>query len=1206
MRIAIDTGGTFTDCVCLEDGKLRVKKIFSSPADPSRAVLDGVRQLGGTDNVEVRHGTTVGTNTMLERTGARVAFVTTAGFEDTIAIGRQARARLYDWFAPVPVCLVPKELRFGVAERVSAEGEILREPTDDELARLAEAVRASGAEAVAISLLFSFANPKTERRVEAALRKLGIPISVSHRILPEFREYERASTTVVNAYLAPRMAQYLTALEERVAVEHKGGRVDVMQSSGGIIAARVAAEEPVRTVLSGPAGGVVGACRMAQWAGFDKIIGFDMGGTSTDVFVASAATGAERTHESVIAGVPISVPMLDIHTAGAGGGSLARFDAGGMLRIGPESAGADPGPICFGRGVRATVTDANFVLGRLDAESFLGGGVHLDGERARRLMREQVGALATVEDFAAGIVRVVETQMEKAIRVISVERGLDPRDFTLVAFGGGGPLHACSLARALRIPRVLVPALPGALSAVGILLADTVRDFSRTVMLPGEAPRSVSDIFRELEMQGTAEFAAEGLDGAVERSVDLRYRGQGYELNVGYDPAAPERSMAAFHELHRQRYGFADAARPVEIVNLRVRMIAASEPYEPERLAPVAGRGNAAHTSKRDVWFEGGCRPTRIYKRELLRPGDAIAGPAMITEYTAATLLPPGCVAQVDGLANLVIDIGEVDGVHGESPGVEARLKTKSADPVELAIFQSAVHSIAEEMGAALRRTALSPNIKERRDYSCAVFDGRGRAIAMGDHMPVHLGSMPMSVQAAIAAIDFAPGDIAILNDPYAGGTHLPDITMVLPVFLEGHAAPVFYVANRAHHADVGGKFAGSMGPATTIEDEGIRISPVRIVRGGALDRDVLDWILRSVRTPEERKGDLDAQMGACRVGEQRVLELAAKYGMGKLTAWSEELLDYSERLVRAELKKMPSGIFDAEDWLDDDGVNDNPIRIAVRLRIDPAIGEIDVDFAGSSGQVAGAVNAVRAITLSACFYVLRCLLPEDAPATEGIVRPLTLHAPEGSIVNARPPAAVAGGNVETSQRIVDVLMCALAKAVPERVPAASAGTMSNVTIGGMDSRTGDAFAYYETAAGGMGARPGMDGISGVHTHMTNSLNTPVEALEYAYPFRVRRYGYRYGSAGEGKFRGGDGLIREVELLADAEVTLLADRRKFRPYGLEGGNDGALGRALVLKGAGGEEIELPGKCSRQFKKGHVLRIETPGGGGWGKPVDGGR
>jgi len=525
-------------------------------------------------------------------------------------------------------------------------------------------------------------------------------------------------------------------------------------------------------------------------------------------------------------------------------------------------------------------------------------------------------------------------------------------------------------------------------------------------------------------------------------------------------------------------------------------------------------------------------------------------------------------------------------------------------DPVELSIFQCAAHSIAEEMGAALRRTALSPNIKERRDYSCAVFDGRGRVIAMGDHMPVHLGSMPMSVQAAIAAVEFAPGDMAILNDPYAGGTHLPDITLVLPVFVEGWEGPAFYVANRAHHADVGGKYAGSMGPATTIDDEGIRISPMLIVRGGKVDREVMDWILRSVRTPQEREGDLAAQMGACRVGEQRVLHLIEKHGMEKLTAWIEELLDYSERLVRAELLRMPAGEFRAEDWLDDDGVTDEPIRIAVRLCIDPGAGAMEIDFAGSSPQVAGAVNAVRAITVSACFYVIRCLLAEDAPATEGILRPVTVHAPEGTIVNARPPAAVAGGNVETSQRIVDALMRALAQALPARVPAASAGTMSNVTIGGVDRRidqgNGERFAYYETAAGGMGARPGIDGISGVHTHMTNSLNTPIEALEYAYPLRVRRYGYRDGSGGEGEFRGGDGLIREVELLCDADVTLLAERRRFRPYGLAGGGQGAAGRAVQVKAGSGEEVELPGKCSIRFSEGDVLRIETPGGGGWGK------
>jgi len=520
-------------------------------------------------------------------------------------------------------------------------------------------------------------------------------------------------------------------------------------------------------------------------------------------------------------------------------------------------------------------------------------------------------------------------------------------------------------------------------------------------------------------------------------------------------------------------------------------------------------------------------------------------------------------------------------------------------DPVELAIFQNAVHSIAEEMGAALRRTALSPNIKERRDYSCAIFDGQSRVIAMGDHMPVHLGSMPMSVQAAVAAIAFRPGDIAILNDPYAGGTHLPDITMVLPVFLPGAAEPAFYVSNRAHHADVGGRFAGSMGPAEEIYQEGIRIPPVRIVRGGQVQREMLDLILLNVRTPRERAGDLDAQIGSCRLGERRILEVAEKYGDSMLKAIVDELLDYSERLVRAQLRTMPAGEFSAEDWLDNDGVTDEPRRIAVRLKLDPEAGEIHVDFAGSSPQVGGSVNAVRAITLSACFYVLRCLLDEDAPATAGILRPLTVETPAGSIVDALPPAAVAGGNVETSQRIVDVLLRALAKAVPGRVPAASAGTMSNLTIGGVDPRSGEPFTYYETVAGGMGARPGFDGISGVQTHMTNSQNTPVEALEYAYPFRVRRYAYRDGSGGDGRFRGGDGLIREVEMLTPVHLTLLAERRRFRPYGLHSGEEGAAGAAWMIDAGGAEETELPGKCSLRLGAGQAVRIETPGGGGWG-------
>jgi N-methylhydantoinase B len=522
----------------------------------------------------------------------------------------------------------------------------------------------------------------------------------------------------------------------------------------------------------------------------------------------------------------------------------------------------------------------------------------------------------------------------------------------------------------------------------------------------------------------------------------------------------------------------------------------------------------------------------------------------------------------------------------------------KAFDPIELAVFKSATHSVAEEMGASLRRTAFSPNIKERRDYSCAVFDTKGQMIAMGDHMPVHLGSMPMSVRAAVDALTLGPGDIAILNDPFAGGTHLPDITMVLPVFLEGENKPIFYAASRAHHADVGGRYPGSMGLCREISEEGLRIPPVKLVRSGETDDSVLKMILSNVRTPEEREGDLAAQIGACRVGEMRLQELVARLGFDKTQQLCAELLDYSERLMRAELSQMPTGKFSAEDFLDDDGFADSPIRINVSIEFDPAAANARVNFEGSSPQVASSMNAVFAITYSATYYVFRCLLPEDAPANAGLMRPIAVHAPDRSIVNAGPPAAVAAGNVETSQRIVDVLLRALARAIPNRIPAASSGTMSNLTIGGIDPRTQRPFAYYETIAGGMGARPNADAVSGVHTHMTNSLNTPVEALEYAYPFRVRRYSYRPNSGGKGKFRGGDGLIREVELLSEAQVTLLSDRRKFQPYGLAGGEAGAPGSAIHVSGKTSQAIAA--KSSVLAQKGDVISIETPGGGGWGK------
>ena len=569
-------------------------------------------------------------------------------------------------------------------------------------------------------------------------------------------------------------------------------------------------------------------------------------------------------------------------------------------------------------------------------------------------------------------------------------------------------------------------------------------------------------------------------------------------------------------------------------------------------------------------------------------------------------------------------------------------------DPIELEIFKNIYHSIAEEMGAALRRTAFSPNIKERRDYSCAVFDADGEVIAMGDHMPVHLGSMPMSVRAAIAAFDLAPGDVAMLNDPFRGGTHLPDITLVSPVFVgpkdvlvartkigrrrrplgTPYTRPDFYVAARAHHADVGGTYPGSMGLCREIYQEGLRIPPVRIMRAGKMEPDVLALLLNNVRTPEEREGDLGAQIAACHTGAARLREICRRYGLERARRAARELLEYSEEMMRTFLERVPAGTYRAEDFLDGDGISGEAVKIAVAVRVRDGLAgarksntninrnwntntngntngrgrplhTVEVDFTGSDAQVQGSVNAVEAITYSACFYVFRCLLVEDVPATAGLMRPIRVIAPEGTVVNARPPAAVAGGNVETSQRIVDVLLRALAQALPQRIPAAAAGTMNNLTIGGIDPRSGKPFAYYETIAGGMGARPTKAGVSGVHTHMTNSLNTPAEALEYAYPLRVRQYSLRRASGGTGKHRGGNGIVREIEVLSDAEVTLLSDRRTRGPWGLSGGGSGSAGKAFVIRKNGSAE-DLPAKSNTRLRKGERIRIETPGGGGWGK------
>lgn len=672
-RIAVDTGGTFTDCVWIERGRLRMVKVFSTPEDPSQSIAEAVSRSGCAGEIVLLHGTTVGTNSLLERKGARVALVTTAGFEDIIEIGRQARPRLYDLtFQRVPP-LVERAMRFGVPERVSCEGEVLQRPSMQDLRLLARDVHASEADSIAVSTLFAFANPENERAIGRVLEELGLPLSLSHLILPEFREYERASTVVVNAYLQPIMQSYLqrldTRLRQRGQPGAKASRVFVMQSSGGITSLESAARQPVRTVLSGPAGGVVGAAAMASRSGFERVITFDMGGTSTDVALVSGEP--KPSNEAEVAGLPVRVPMLDIHTVGAGGGSLARFDAGGALRVGPESAGADPGPICYGRGTRPTVTDANLLLGRLQADLFLGGEFTLDFERTQALTREWLkaqGSRLSLEQFAEGVIRVVNANMERALRVVSIERGHDPRNFALVAFGGAGALHACELAQALGIPQVIVPVMPGALSAYGILVSDVVKDYSRTVVQslgpkPSTAP--IRKQFAALEQRAKREFRDEGWGGKLhsERSADLRYRGQGFELNIAFSPDL----VNEFHRQHHFRYGYSHPDREVELVTLRLRARIKTR----RESARLASKGNHSprKMETRRVWFSGRSVATALYERTSLRSGQRLRGPAIIAEYSATTFVPSGSTFLVDPAGNLLIASSTKQKAPSRAPG---------------------------------------------------------------------------------------------------------------------------------------------------------------------------------------------------------------------------------------------------------------------------------------------------------------------------------------------------------------------------------------------------------------------------------------------------------------------------------------------------------------------------------------------------------
>lgn len=1207
--VGIDIGGTFTDIVYAmpspdgrRSGTLVIYKIPSTPDDPARGLLAGLAALNVDLHIVVIHGSTVATNALLERKGARAVLITTEGFADVLEIGRQDRPALYALMQQRPPVLIPRERRLELAERLDYEGQVLHAPTQAAFEQVLQQVAVAQPESIALSLLYAFRNATHEQALAALLRD-RFPetyISLASELLPQFREYERTSTVAVNAYVQPVMSRYLSVLQDRLQ-----GPLRVMQSSGGSISAPTAAREAVRTVLSGPAGGVIGAFHVARMAGHEQLLTLDMGGTSTDV--ALCAGSVPTTSESVVAGCPVSVPTVAIHTVGAGGGSLVHLDEGNALVVGPDSAGAVPGPACYGVGEELTVTDANVVLGRIDAAYFLNGRFQLYPERAferMTLLAQRMGV--SVQEAALGIVRVVNATMERALRTVSLEQGYDPRAFTLLPFGGAGPLHACELAEALRIPQVCIPRYPGVLSALGMLLAPIVKDYAQTVMLDAheiDAAR-VATLFEPLEARARREMQEELRQVAagqaptitMQRLYDLRYPGQAYELTIA-DAGTVAETLAHFHTAHQQRFGHSHPERAVQLVAVRIK--ASVQLDQPELPTEPEDDASATHARKatRRMTFISGEQDVAVYERTLLRHGNQIAGPALLVQEDCTILLPPQWVGVVDAwgniMAHLVVEETPVDvePVHAAAT---------VPDAVSLEIFKHLFASAAEEMGVTLGRTGYSPNIKERKDYSCACFDAQGRLLAQAAHIPVHLGAMPASVQAAIACFStFEPGDLILLNDPYLGGTHLPDITLIAPVFIaadrDGHTGDLFgFVASRAHHADIGGMSPGSMPMSRELYQEGYIIPPIKLAKAGVLNEEVLTLFYRNVRTPWERQGDMEAQIATATVGIRRLQEIIARYGSRVVQEHAEALLTYAAYLTRNAFLHLPTGEASFTDYLDDDGwgMHDLPITVHIQVRN----GTLFVDFSGSASQSVGCVNAVQAVTHSAVLYAVRCLVGEHIPANQGCLEHVTITIPEGSLLNPRAPAAVAAGNVETSQRVVDALFGALAQLAPERIPAASQGTMNNLTFGGYDTKRGSVFAYYETMGGGMGARPGADGLSGVHVHMSNTRNTPVEALEMELPIRVRQYALRAHSGGAGQYHGGDGLSRHIEFLAPATVTLLTDRRQHAPYGLAGGEAGAKGKNTLERQ--GSVTQLPGKITFDVQVGDILTIDTPGGGGF--------
>ena len=1198
----IDRGGTFTDIVGKRpDGQLVTHKLLSeNPGQYKDAAVAGIRYLLGLKPHEavtptavscVKMGTTVATNALLERKGEKTLLVTTRGFRDALRIAYQNRPRLFDRHIVLPELLYSEVIE--AQERMSAQGEVIESLNTDALRAQLQAQFDAGIRSVAIVFMHAYRYQAHEIAAAKLASDIGFTqISTSHQTSPLMKFVSRGDTTVVDAYLSPILRRYV----DQVASEMPGVKLMFMQSSGGLTDAHAFAGKDA--ILSGPAGGIVGMARTAQGAGHDKVIGFDMGGTSTDV--SHYAGQFEREFETQVAGIRMRAPMMSIHTVAAGGGSLLQFD-GARLRVGPQSAGANPGPASYRRGGPLAVTDANVLVGKVQADFFPAvfgpeGNQRLDKQAVEERFAELSRQMKRpAEAIADGFLRIAVQQMANAIKKISVARGYDVTRYTLQCFGGAGGQHACLVADALGMKQVFVHPLAGVLSAYGMGLADQslIREQAVELRLTPEAMPSLVAPLKSLADAARSALAKQTLGDVIElhERVHVRYEGSDSALVVGM--GSLEEITARFEQAYRQRFAFLMTGKALMVEAVSVEAViqgdaAVEVPHALNSVRDVPQRASVRMYSPgsdgESRWWEAG-----LFVREDLRIGDVIAGPAIIAEKNATTVVEPGWQAQVTALDHLLLKRVEVRQTkHAAGTTV---------DPVLLEVFNNLFMNIAEQMGLQLQNTAYSVNIKERLDFSCALFSAEGHLIANAPHMPVHLGSMGESIKTVIRenAGRMHRGDVFVLNDPYHGGTHLPDVTVITPVFLEGATQAEFYVGSRGHHADIGGTTPGSMPPfSTTIQEEGVQINNVKLVSEGVLQEKAMLALLASgqypSRNPQQNMADLRAQLAANEKGVQELHKMVTEFGLDVVQAYMRHVQDNAEESVRRVITRLKNGSFTLP--------LDNGSQIQVAVRVDAQNRSAEIDFTGTSAQQTNNFNAPTAVCMAAVLYVFRSLVNDDIPLNAGCLKPLKVIIPEGCMLNPNFPASVVAGNVETSSCITNALFGALG------VMAGSQPTMNNFTFGNAK------YQYYETISGGSGAgvmvneqglfTSGFHGTSVVQTHMTNSRLTDPEILEFRFPVRLESYALREGSGGQGKWHGGMGGVRRIRFLEAMTASILSNGRVHPAFGMAGGEAGAPGINQVQRVDGRVEV-LKHIGQVEMAPGDVFEIHTPGGGGFGLP-----